>query len=279
MNGIAGGLVVVTGAATGVGRALALEAAGRGAEVLVVDVNDTSETVGMITGSGGRASGALADVTDLASLEALSTEVCGQAGAVDLVCANAGTGVRGTIDTLTSESLRQIFDVNVLGAFHTVRAFLPALRRARTTRGHASVLITGSEHSLGVPPHVAPMMPYTTSKHAVLGMAACMRRDLASEEISVSVLCPGYVRTERLRAYADAEPEMAEVLATYGQDSEIVARQALDGVDRGSFVIPTNPASRDFILEFHREIISSVEQIPMEGSQSPRSSPGNHPPG
>jgi nucleoside-diphosphate-sugar epimerase len=71
MSGIAGGMVIVTGAATGVGRALALEAAKRCAEVLAVDVNDASETVGMITRSGGRASGALADVTDLAALETL----------------------------------------------------------------------------------------------------------------------------------------------------------------------------------------------------------------
>lgn len=264
MSDVAGGMVVVTGAATGVGRALAVEAARRGAEVLALDVNDTSETVGMITRSGGRARGALADVTDLAAMETLAAEVCGQTGAVDLVCANAGAGVRGTIDTMTTESFRQILDVNVIGAFHTVRAFLPAVRRARTARGHASVLITGSEHSLGVPPYVPPMMAYTTSKHAVLGMAVCMRRDLSPEGISVSVLCPSYVRTERLRSYAAEDPGMADVLATYGQNGENVAQQALDGVENESFLIPTNPVSRDFVLELHREIIDSVAELPHE---------------
>jgi hypothetical protein len=57
---------------------------------------------------------------------------------------------------------------------------------------------------------------------------------------------------------------MAEVLATYGRDSEIVARQALDGMDGESFLIPTNPASRDFILELHREIMNAVAEIPDE---------------
>jgi NAD(P)-dependent dehydrogenase (short-subunit alcohol dehydrogenase family) len=260
MSDLSGAVVVVTGAATGVGRALAREAATRGADVFAVDIQDTSETTEMITGAGGRARGAHGDVRDPAGMSALAAEICGRDGAVDIVCANAGAGAGGTVDTLTSADFRGLLEVNVLGVFHTVQAFLPALRRARAAGRPASVLVTGSEHSLGVPPYVPPMTAYTTSKHALLGLAAAMRRDLAADGIAVSLLCPGYVRTERLRGYAASVPEMAKVLDAYGQDGEVVARRAFDSVASGSFLIPTNPVSREFVKDFHRDVLEAMEK-------------------
>jgi NAD(P)-dependent dehydrogenase (short-subunit alcohol dehydrogenase family) len=257
MSDLSGAVVVVTGAATGVGRALAREAAGRGADVVAVDVDDPGETTELIAAAGGRARRARADVRDLAALQALAEEL---GGPVDLVCANAGTGAGGTIDTIKSDDLRHLLEVNVLGVFHTAQAFLPGLRLARAAGRPAALLITGSEHSLGVPPYVPPMTGYTTTKHALLGLAAAFRRDLAPEDIAVSLLCPGYVRTERLRAYASASTEMRQVLDAYGQDSADVAGRALDGVARGAFLIPTNPVSRDFVVEFHQEVIDAMEE-------------------
>src|SRR5439155_23203928 len=153
---------------------------------------------------------------------ALADELLGDNGTVDVVCANAGIGIGGTVDTLVSSDFSNVLAVNVLGVFHTVQAFLPALRRTRAAGRPASVLITGSEHSLGVPPYVPPMTAYTTSKHAVLGLAACLRRDLADDEIDVSLLCPSYVRTERLRDYAANDQAFVSVLDTYGQDGDVV---------------------------------------------------------
>jgi NAD(P)-dependent dehydrogenase (short-subunit alcohol dehydrogenase family) len=256
-----GDVVVVTGAATGVGRALAREAAGRGAEVVAIDVNDPAETVEIISSSGGRARGAIGDVRDETAMQALATEICGNDGMVNLVCANAGGGAGGTVDAVSSDDFRSTLDLNVMGALHTVHAFLPALRRPRPSGRTSAVLLTGSEHSLGVPPHVPPMTAYTTAKHALLGLAACMRRDLAADGISVSILCPGYVRTERLRAYAESSGVMAETLATYGQDGEVVARRAFDGVASGRFAIPTNPLSRDFVVALHEEILHAMREL------------------
>jgi NAD(P)-dependent dehydrogenase (short-subunit alcohol dehydrogenase family) len=261
VTSLAGAVAVVTGAATGVGRALAREAAARGADVVAVDVDDTSETTSMITNGGGRARGATCDVSDESAVQALAEDLCGESGVVNIVCANAGIGVGGTVETIGSDDLRRILDVNVLGVFHTVRAFLPALRRAQSAGGVASVLITGSEHSLGVPPYVSPMTAYTTSKHALLGLAACMRRDLTPDGIDVVLLCPSYVRTERLQRYADAAPAIAETLEVYGQDGDDVARRAFDALGQGALVAPTNPVSRDFVVEFHREVIDAMERV------------------
>jgi len=228
---------------------------------MVIDVNDPAETVDLITSSGGRARGATCDVRDEPALQAVVAELFGDDGVVNIVCANAGGGTLGKIDAVSSDDFRDSLDLTVMGTVHTVHAFLPALRRARSAGGMSAFLVTGSEHSLGVPPHVAPMTAYTTAKHALLGLVACMRRDLGDDGISASLLCPGYVRTERLRAYAEASDVMAETLATYGQDVEDVARRAFDGVTKGCPVIPTNVLSRGFVIELHGEILRAMDEL------------------
>ena len=180
---------------------------------------------------------------------------------MNIVCANAGIGSSGTIDSLSSDHFREIFDVNFFGVLNTIQAFLPALRRARAAGGISAVLVTGSEHSLGVPPYVPPMTAYTASKHALLGLAAAARRDLADDGISVAILCPSYVRTERLRELTASVPALAETLERYGQDAEDVARRAFDGVERGTFVIPTNTVSYEFVVGSHHEVIEAMKQI------------------
>jgi NAD(P)-dependent dehydrogenase (short-subunit alcohol dehydrogenase family) len=255
--------VVVTGAATGVGRAFALEAARRGAHVVVTDVEDPDDTVALITQAGGSAEGMTFDVRDPDAATALADAV----GAVDLVCANAGTGGAGTIDTLRLDDLRRIFDVNVFGVCTTVQSFLPGLRRMRAEGRRAHVLITGSEHSLGVPPYVAPMTGYTMSKHALLGFAACLRRDLADDGIGVTIACPSYVRTERLRSFAESSSAIAEILEGYGQDADETAERAFDGIRRGDFVVSTSPVMAEFVTETHREIIDAVRDVAALGAE------------
>jgi NAD(P)-dependent dehydrogenase (short-subunit alcohol dehydrogenase family) len=255
-----GATVVVTGAATGVGRALAREAGQRGAMVVAVDLADSSETVDLIAAAGGRARSAVADVRGVESLREVARSVEVDEGRLDVLCANAGIGSSGTSDAITAQDLRDVLEVNLIGVLNTVQAFLPGLERIQTDGLKPWVLITGSEHSLGVPPHVPPMTAYTISKHAVLGLGACLRRDLAVRGIGVSVLCPGYVRTERVLAHAAASEAFAQVLDTYGQDGREVARHAFDAVDDAPLVLSTNAASEDFIVEFHRQIIEAAHQ-------------------
>jgi NAD(P)-dependent dehydrogenase (short-subunit alcohol dehydrogenase family) len=261
-DSLCGGRVVVTGAATGVGRALAREAALRDAgDVALVDLDSCTVTQELIAASGGLARAFRGDVSDLAEMQAIEREVAGEDGRVNVVCANAGKGGGGTVDTISSGEFEEILRVNVLGVFNTVKVFLPGLRRARVAGQMAALMITGSEHSVGVPPYVAPMTACTTSKFALLGLAAALRRDLIPDRIHVSILCPSYVRTERLMGHAVSQPSVAQQLDSYGQDSESVARLAFDAIESGVFVIPTNPSSRDFIHDFHREILDSLRGV------------------
>lgn len=253
--------VVVTGAATGVGRALALEAARRGAHVIAADVDDAAETVELVGDTGGTAEAAVCDVRDPDATAALADAV----GLVHVVCANAGIGVGGGVDALTLDEMRRVFDVNVFGVFNTVHAFLPGLRAARADGASADILITGSEHSLGVPPYVPPMTAYTTSKHAVLGFAGCLRRDLADDGIGVAIACPSYVRTERLQEFAASMPAIADTLEAYGQDADETARRAFDGLASGDLVVPTSPVMAEFVTELHQGIIDAVQKAPARG--------------
>jgi NAD(P)-dependent dehydrogenase (short-subunit alcohol dehydrogenase family) len=259
---LASAVVVVTGAATGVGRALAVEAAARGARVVVLDIEEPAETVELITTAGGSARAVVADVSDREAMQQVAGSLAREEDHLDVLCANAGIGVGGGVDDISCDTLRSVLDVNVVGVFNTVQAFLPLLRGARTGGRDASILITGSEHSLGVPPYVPAMTAYTTSKYALLGLAACLRRDLGDDGIGVSILCPSYVRTERLREYAADSAEIAQVLDTYGQDGDVVAGLGFDGIAEGHFFIPTSPASRDFVVAFHQEAMTAMEAVP-----------------
>lgn len=252
-------LAARSSAATGVGRALAVEAARRGAHVIVADVDDAAETVAMIDGDGGSAEAAVCDIRDADAMDALGEAI----GDVNVVCANAGGGAGGGIDHLTVDAFREVFELNVFGTFNTVHAFLPALGRIAADGGRAGLLITGSEHSLGVPPYVQPITAYTSSKHALLGFAACLRRDLDGTGVRVSLLCPGWVRTERLRAF----DMLAETLANLGQDADEVAQRAFDGFEAGELVVPTSDVMAEFVTATHQEIIDAVRKVPARGAR------------
>jgi NAD(P)-dependent dehydrogenase (short-subunit alcohol dehydrogenase family) len=266
-------VAVVTGGGAGIGRALAIEASRRGARVVVSDVEaDAASAVALeITAGGGTAIPLQCDITDQASIERLAADTLAAFDSVNLVCANAGVGAGGRIDETPIDDVRWIFEVNLLGTFDTLRTFTAPLRAAAAAGHRAHVLTTGSEHSLGVPPHVGPMTVYTTTKHALLGLTDCVRRDLAPSGVTASILCPGYVGTEgwnakrnrpaRFGGPQQSDPALREHLASIGQAAEDVATIAFDGMEAGTFVIVTNEQSRAFALDRCAEVERSFGDL------------------
>jgi NAD(P)-dependent dehydrogenase (short-subunit alcohol dehydrogenase family) len=256
-------VAVVTGGATGVGRALALRAARSGATVVVADISDAGETVRLIQDMGGTAVAVSCDVTDPAAVATLVERTETEFGQVNLVCANAGTSTGGgTIDKAALEDFRKIFELNVFGVFNVSSAFLSLLKSSAAKGQAAAILITGSEHSLAVPSTSPPLIAYTSSKHALVGFAGCCRRDLAGTGVQVSLLCPGWVRTETLMNYASSNKGLAQIMTNYGQEPAEVAELAFEGMARGALIIPTNPSSREDGLHAHAEILEAITALP-----------------
>lgn len=267
MNTLHETVVVVTGGSTGIGRALAIEAAQRGAVVLIGDVQDAQSTVDTITREGGTAAWRHCDMTVYTDVAALAQYALDRFGGVNVLCNNAGRGVPGALHETDPAVAREVIDLNVLGLVHGIHAFTPHLRAAASAGQLALILNSGSEHSLGVPPHVAPMSVYTATKFAALGLTEAARRDLEPLGIMVSLLAPGWVRTELVSKLIAASPAAAARIEPYAQQAEEVAAKAFDGLLAGQLVIATNPASRGFAMAHARQLMAEIQRLPHLGDE------------
>jgi NAD(P)-dependent dehydrogenase (short-subunit alcohol dehydrogenase family) len=231
---------VVTGGASGIGRAIACELASRGARVIISDVNDAglAETLAKI-GSG--CSSFHCDVSDHAQVEKLAAFATETLGGCDLLFANAGVIAAGRYTKMTVAEVDWILGANVRGVWSTTSIFARMMEQ-QTTGGR--ICFTGSEHSLGF--QHANAAVYTASKHAVLGLAEVLRAE-APENLSVSIFCPGLVgtalgggpRPDGLPAQ-QRNLEMSARIQAKGMPVEEAARDAVDGTLRGDFYVVTH---------------------------------------
>jgi NAD(P)-dependent dehydrogenase (short-subunit alcohol dehydrogenase family) len=239
---------VITGGASGIGRAVALAMAARGADVVIADVHDDrlAEVESELTTRGRRALAVHCDVGLDDDVDRLRDDTLRVMGRADIVMNNAGVAVRGAFEQIPLADWEWIVNINLLGVVRGCRAFVPHL----VERGSGYLVNTASIGGLG---GAIISTPYVSTKHAVVGLSESLSLYLRPKGIGVSVLCPAGVATnilENLRKAGTDEtmwgrPNEAAAAAGAGaaglQTADEVAGLLLSAMDEDRFVVPTFP--------------------------------------
>lgn len=220
--------VLITGAAAGIGRAMALGAAEEGARLVLgdVDAQALNATVAELRGRGATVYAATCDVRRQADLDALVADGEREAGPLDTVFANAGVlGSPSEVWKIPEAQFAAVMDINVMGCWRTLRAVLPGM----VERRRGTLVATASAGGLiGAP----GLSAYVASKHAVVGLVRTTALEVAAHGIRVNALCPGMTDTAMLDRVANEIPGLRESLMTMNPSGRVgrpdeVARAAL----------------------------------------------------
>lgn len=257
-------VAVVTGGGSGIGRAIGLALAEKGAHVVVADVEESRarQVAQEIAARGVRTLAAACDVSKEEAVEELAEHSWQHFGHVDLLFNNAGVSGGTWLLESSSKDLAWLFAVNVYGVWYGCKAFG---RRFRDQGTPAWIVNTGSEHSLGLP-HIQAGF-YTATKHAVLGLSDVLRSELPPH-VGISILCPGVVKTDfwnssrnrpaEFGGPAEAAKEIKAIMDR-GKDAIEIGRQAVAGVERGEFYIVTHPHARRYVEARYGEILAAFD--------------------
>jgi len=220
MTELGGGVAVVTGGASGIGRAMAERFARERAKVVVADIDQRAlaAVVDSIKARGGEALGVPTDVTDLSSVQALAAAAFEAFGKVSVLCNNAGVALWGGLESATHRDWQWVLGVNLWGVIHGVEAFVPRMIASKEP-GHivntASMAGLVATRGLGV---------YNTSKYAVVGLSETLAKDLRPYHIGVSVLCPMGVATQIRESARNRPAELTNEAPSAVEPVELMGR-------------------------------------------------------
>lgn len=208
---LTGKRILVTGAAQGIGRAIAEACVCEDAAVFLVDRDAALlASVGDALAAGGATSGYLAvDITDAAGIEQAVAQAGQRIGPINALVNNAGINVFAEPLKTTDEEWDRCFDVNLKGAWSCCKAVLPGM----FAQGGGVILNIASTHAFTIIPHT---FPYPLTKHALLGMTKALALEYAGRNVRVNALAPGYVATQKVidywNSFPDPEAAKAETL-------------------------------------------------------------------
>ena len=224
---LSGARVVITGASQGIGRALAVAAAKRGARVLAAARSDDllGELAAEVRKAGGTIETVRADVTSPEERHLMVEAATRHFGGADVLVNNAGIGATGHFAEVSPERLRQIMEVNFFGLAETTRVFLPLLRQGNKP---AVVNISSIAGKRGIPAR----SEYSASKFAVQGLSEALRAEFARFGIDVLVICPGLTQTNFSKNMLEQKARMP-LDHMRGMTAEAVAEATLNAVAKG----------------------------------------------
>jgi NAD(P)-dependent dehydrogenase (short-subunit alcohol dehydrogenase family) len=236
-----GAVALVTGGASGIGRALGEALARRGARIVLADLQGAlaREVAARINENGGQAVAEELDVTDFPAMRHLVEDTTRRAGRLDYLFNNAGIGIVGEARLYELEDWYRVLDVNLRGVVHGVQAAYPIMLR----QGFGHLVNTAS--FAGLFPY-ALVVGYCASKHAVVGLSTSLRIEAAAAGVRVSVLCPGPVRTPALidggkygKILQSIPPDVLKALVDrqHPISAQRFAEQALRAVARNRAII------------------------------------------
>lgn len=251
MEDLKGKVAFITGGASGIGLAMA-EAFGReGMSVMLADIESKALTAAVeeLRAKQVRAEGVICDVGSRASLRAAALETIAKFGKVHVVCNNAGVGAGGILGEVPESDWNWIVDVNLLGVVYGTEVFAPLIA-SHGEGGH--FVNTASMAGMVSPPG---MEPYCATKFAVVAMSEGWAGQLAAQNIGVSILCPGFVKTrihESRRNRQDSYgPETKEAPAEFAASPVLsgipvgpVAKRVVEGIKANDLYIFTHPEFR-----------------------------------
>jgi len=219
-----GKVALITGAASGIGKEIALEYAKQGAKIVIADLNLDAATAAAteITAAGGIAMAVAMNVTDEAQVDKGVADAVAAYGGIDVLISNAGIQIVHPIVDFPYADWQKLMAIHADGAFLTTRAAMRAMIAAK--RGGV-IIYMGSVHSHEASPLKAP---YVTAKHGLIGLAKVVAKEGAEHGIRANVICPGFVRTPLVDKQI---PEQAKELGISEADviKNVMLKETVDG--------------------------------------------------
>lgn len=235
MTGLAGRVAIVTGAASGMGRAHALRLAALGAAVALQDIDEVGlgETAGAIAADGGTAVACGFDIADVAAIDRMAQSLMGRFGRIDIVVNNAGIGIDRPIEAIDAAAFDRMIGIHVKGSFFCARAAVPAMKAQRWGRiVNISSRWAQAGHTLA--------SDYIAAKAALLGLTKAWAKELAPWGITVNAIAPGGVWSrmvlETLGAEGVRREELEVPLGRWAQPEEIASSLAFLTSEEAGFI-------------------------------------------
>lgn len=235
----AGRNALIYGGGNGIGRAVALEFARRGAQVAIADIDETaaSETANLVRAEGSRAVACACDVTDTDNVRRAGDTAEAELGPIDIVVNNVGAIVMGHPEDLPLDEWQRLIDINLMGAVRGIDHFLPRM----IARGSGHIVNTAS--FAGLYPYASTRLPYVTAKAGLVALSESLALHCLPRGVRVSCFCPGPVLTGiagKMRTFTpDAEfrgPGSELAMKTAAEAATTLA----EGMEAGRIVIPTD---------------------------------------